>query len=151
MKESAGAGGGLAGKTEARAEVPTLQGVDVSGAHGHMAMITRNENTLITIPIEVEADGRYALDWRYANGNGPINTDNKCATRLLGIDGATKGVSVFAHRGSDQWNNWGWSNVTIVDLKAGRHIVTLEFADTVENMNIHVNQALLDELRVTRL
>ncbi len=151
VKESAGAGGGLAGKTEARAEVPTLQGVDVSGAHGHMAMITRNENTLITIPIEVEADGRYALDWRYANGNGPINTDNKCATRLLGIDGATKGVSVFAHRGSDQWNNWGWSNVTVVDLKAGRHIVTLEFADTVENMNIHVNQALLDELRVTRL
>lgn len=151
VKESAGAGGGLAGKTEARAEVPTLQGVDVSGAHGHMVMITRNENTLISIPVEVETDGRYALDWRYANGNGPINTDNKCATRLLGIDGATMGVSVFAHRGSDQWNDWGWSNVTVVDLKAGRHMVTLEFADTVENMNIHVNQALIDELRITRL
>lgn len=151
VKESAGAGGGLAGKTEARAEVPTLQGVDVSGAHGHMVMITRNENTLISIPVEVETDGRYALDWRYANGNGPINTDNKCATRLLGIDGATVGVSVFAHRGSDQWNDWGWSNVTVVDLKAGRHMVTLEFADTVENMNIHVNQALIDELRITRL
>ena len=151
VKESAGAGGGLAGKTEARVEVPTLEGVDVSGAQGGMVMITRNENPLISIPVEITEDGRYAIDWRYANGNGPINTDNKCATRLLSIDGKYAGASVFAHRGSDEWNNWGWSNVIVVSLTKGRHIVTLEFTDTVENMNIHVNQALLDCMRITRL
>ena len=151
VKESAGAGGGKAGKTEARAEVPTLQGVDISGCHGNVAMITRNENILITIPIEVDEKGEYAVDWRYANGNGPINTDNKCATRVLSVDGKTAGVSVFPHRGTDQWNNWGWSNACIVSLTKGRHTVTLEFCDTVENMNIHVNQALLDQMRVTKL
>lgn len=149
VKESVGAGGGVAGKAEARAEVPTLEGVDVSGAHGRIAMITRNENPLITIRVRVPAAGRYAFDWRYANGNGPINTDNKCATRLLTVDGRRVGVSVFPHR--NVWNDWGWSNATVVDLTAGYHIVTLEFSETVENMNIHVNQALLDQLRITRL
>ncbi len=151
VKESVGAGGGVAGKAEARAEVPTLKGVDISGAQGHVAMITRNENILITIPIEVADDGLYALDWRYANGNGPINTDNKCATRLLEVDGTDVGASVFPHRGEGQWNNWGWSNACTVRLTRGRHVVTLRFCDAVENMNIHVNQALLDQLRVTRL
>lgn len=159
VKESAGAGGGLAGKTEARVEVPTLEGVDVSGAHKAagdaattgIAMITRNENPLIVIAIEVPETGRYAIDWRYANGNGPINTDNKCATRLLSIDGTQVGVSVFPHRGTGEWNNWGWSNASVVRMEKGNHILTLEFADTVENMNIHVNQALLDQLRVTKL
>lgn len=151
VQESVGAGGGMAGVAEARAKVPTLEGEDVSGAKGRIAMITRNENPLITIPVSVASAGTYAIDWRYANGNGPINTENKCATRLLSIDGAIVGVSVFPHRGSGEWNNWGWSNATVVNLSAGDHIITLEFSDTVENMNIHVNQALLDQLRVTKL
>ena len=151
VQESVGAGGGLAGVAEARAKVPTLEGVDVSGAQGRIAMITRNENPLITIPVTIAADGQYAIDWRYANGNGPINTDNKCATRILSIDGNSVGVNVFPHRGTDEWNNWGWSNAIVLNMKAGNHIITLEFSDTVENMNIHVNQALLDQLRITKL
>lgn len=151
VKESAGGGGAEAGKTEVRAKVPTLEGVDVSGSHGWMVMITRNENPLITIPIEIAEAGRYAIDWRYANGNGPINTENKCATRLLTVDGEVVGASVFPHRGTDEWNNWGWSNACLVNLTPGQHIITLEFCDTVENMNVSVNQALIDEMRVTRV
>ena len=113
--------------------------------------ISRRENIIITIPIEVVTSGLHAIDWRYANGNGPINTENKCATRVLTVDGLVAGVSVFPHRGTDEWNNWGWSNATIINLNKGKHIVTLEFCDTVENMNIHVNEALLDQMRVTKL
>ena len=36
--------------------------------------ISRRENIIITIPIEVTTPGLHAIDWRYANGNGPINT-----------------------------------------------------------------------------
>jgi len=151
VMESAGGGGGVSGKVESRSKIPTLEGVDISNASGRVAMITRNENILITIPVEVKREGNYAIDWRYANGNGPINTDNKCATRLLYIDGALAGASVFPHRGEGQWNDWGWSNATIINLTPGRHIITLEFSDSVENMNIHVNQALLDQMRVTKL
>lgn len=110
-----------------------------------------------TLTHHLDSDGEYAVvakgtnDWRYANGNGPINTENKCATRVLTVDGQVAGVSVFPHRGTDEWNNWGWSNATIINLNKGKHIVTLEFCDTVENMNIHVNEALLDQMRVTKL
>jgi len=115
------------------------------------ARITRRDNILILIPIEVPADGRYALDWHYANGNGPVNTENKCATRLLAVDGRPAGASVFPQRGAGEWDSWGWSNAVTTTLRQGRHIVTLEFTPTVENMNLRVNEALLDQLRVTRL
>jgi hypothetical protein len=151
VKESVGAGSGAAGKADQRPEVPTLKGVDISGAHGNVAMITRNENIFITIPIDVAQDGTYAIDWRYANGNGPISTENKCATRVLKVDGRAAGVSVFPHRGTNEWNNWGWSNACTMNLKKGQHVVTLQFCDEVENMNIYVNQALLDQMRVTKL
>lgn len=113
--------------------------------------ITRNENILITIPVEVKADGSYAIDWQYANGNGPINTENKCATRLLAVDGQQVGASVFPHRGSGEWDNWGWSNAVVTPLKTGHHVVTLEFNHAVENMNIVTNEALLRQLRLTRV
>ena len=122
-----------------------------SSINKNAAMITRNDNILITIPIEVEADGRYAIDWRYANGNGPINTENKCATRLLTIDGNAVGVSVFPQRGTNEWDNWGWSNATTISLTKGKHIVTLEFTDCVENMNLQINQALLDQMRIIKI
>lgn len=162
IKESMGTGGGLPSEAHDRASVPTLEGVNISGASKNVAMITRNENILITIPVEVPADGMYAIDWRYANGNGPLNTDNKCATRVLTVDGKAAGVSVFPQRVADNnargekkleepWNLWGYSNAQVVQLNKGQHVITLEFADCVENMNITVNQALLDQLRITKL
>lgn len=151
IKESEGVGGDSNSHVQERATVPTLKDVDISGVHGNAAMITRNENIFITIPVEVPADGVYAIDWRYANGNGPINTENKCATRVLKVNGEHVGVSVFPHRGTDAWNNWGWSNAVITSLKKGKQIITLEFCDAVENMNITVNQALLDQLRITKI
>lgn len=149
VKESEGVGGDLNSNVQERAVIPTLKDVDLSGAHGKVAMITRNENILITIPVEVPADGTYAIDWRYANGNGPINTENKCATRILKINGEHVGVCVFAQR--EKWTNWGWTNAVTTNLKKGVHILTLEFSDTVENMNITINQALIDELRITKI
>ena len=151
VKESEGTGSGVVNSPkDNEGRVPTLEGVDISGATGKVSMITRNENILITIPIEVQEEGNYAIDWRYANGSGPINTENKCATRLLKVNGETIGVSVFPHRGTDEWNNWGWSNPVVTNLKKGKQVITLEFDDHVENMNITVNQALLDQIRLTK-
>ncbi|MBR6251128.1 MAG: carbohydrate-binding protein [Bacteroidales bacterium] len=122
-----------------------------SATSNQASMITRNENILITIPIDIEADGKYAIDWRYANGNGPVNTENKCATRLLSVDGSAVGVSVFPQRGTNEWNNWGWSNATTISLTKGKHIVTLEFTENVENMNLLINEALIDYMRIVKI
>lgn len=113
--------------------------------------ITRHDNLLVSVSIDVPADGTYSIDWQYANGNGPINTENKCATRILGVDGETLGASVFPQRGSDEWRSTGWSNAVPVNLKQGRHTVTLEMNDHTENMNHSVNEAVLHTLRVTKI
>ena len=151
VEQSEGTGGDVKASHQERTVGSDLRNVSLGETHGEVVQITRNENILITIPLSVSEDGNYALDWRYANGNGPINTDNKCATRKLCIDGELHGVSVFPHRGTGEWSNWGWSNPVVVSLSKGQHVVTLEFGSEVENMNIHVNQALIDQLRITKL
>lgn len=45
--------------------------------------ISKQKNTNLLIPITIKEDGLYAIDFKYANGNGPTNTENKCALRTL--------------------------------------------------------------------
>lgn len=111
---------------------------------------TRNSNIIITVPVEIARDGAYILDWCYANGNGPINTENKCCIRTLCIDGEPCGACVFPQRGENEWDNLGWSNQTEVSLSAGHHTITLEFHEPVENMNLERNEAVIEALRLTR-
>lgn len=96
-------------------------------------------------------DGLYAVDVRYANGNGPVNTEDKVAVRTLIIDGDTAGVLVMPQRGTQSWFNWGWSNALRVELRAGAHTFTIAYTTLDENMNRRENTALLDVIRVTRL
>lgn len=113
--------------------------------------ISRNTNRAVSLNIEVPADGLYAIDWRYANGNGPINTENKCAIRTLFVDDVRSGAQVFPHRGTNEWSNWGFSNAVQVHLKAGKHSLRLEFMPENENMNIEINQAMLDYIRLVKI
>jgi hypothetical protein len=102
--------------------------------------------------VQAPATGRYALDFRYANGNGPINTSNKCAFRTLrDAAGRQLGTAVFPQRGVDEWSDWGFSNPIIVELPKGTHTLTLVYEPANENMNGEVNQAMLDYVRLTRV
>lgn len=40
-------------------------------------------NRKLSFTINIETAGLYSIDFRYANGNGPINTENKCAIRIV--------------------------------------------------------------------
>lgn len=113
--------------------------------------ISKSENTSISIPVEIKEDGLYSLDFRYANGNGPTNTENKCAIRSLKENNKQIGTVVFPQRGSGEWSNWGWSNAVKVYLKKGKHNITLTFEPANENMNGEINQAMLDYLRVIKI
>lgn len=115
------------------------------------AVLTRTENRALTLKFKVPKAGRYALDFRYANGSGPVNTDNKCALRTLKLDGKEVGPVVMPQRGAGDWSDWGWSNTHLVELKAGAHSATLSFEPGDENMNVEgINTALIDYLRVWR-
>ena len=112
--------------------------------------LTRNKK--LTLQLQVPAAGRYALDFRYANGNGPINTSNKCAFRTLrDAAGRQLGTAVFPQRGVEEWSDWGFSNPITVELKKGPQTLTLAYEPANENMNGEVNQAMLNYARLTRV
>ncbi len=113
--------------------------------------ISKTENTTLNIPLYIDQEGHYLIDFRYANGNGPINTENKCAIRTLDADGKFAGTLVFPQRGKGEWSNWGYSNMVKVYFSAGKHTMVLQFKDANENMNGDINQAALDRVRVIKV
>jgi hypothetical protein len=108
--------------------------------------ISKTIHTSIHIPVEIKKEGIYIIYFRYANGNGPIKTENKCAIRTLKENNSILGTIVFPQRGKDEWSNWGNSNSLQVNLSKGKHILTLSFEPSNENMNGDINQAMIDNM-----
>ena len=113
--------------------------------------ISKEKNMALSMKVTVPETGVYAIDFRYANGAGPINTSNKCAIRTLKSDNAFAGTIVLPQRGTDEWSDWGFTNSVHVKLDKGTHTISLSFEPANENMNGEVNQAMLDYMRVTKL
>ncbi len=110
--------------------------------------ISKTVNNIVSFKIKIVADGLYTIDYRYANGNGPVNTENKCAVRSLSVDKKPVSVIVFPQRGKDEWSNWGFTNALKVPLTKGEHIISLSLEGANENMNGGINQAMIDFLRI---
>jgi len=110
--------------------------------------ISKTINKSVVFKTEVDNDGLYAVDFRYANGNGPTNTENKCAIRTLFVDDVPINAVVFPQRGKEEWSNWGFSNSLKVSLSKGEHVISISLEDANENMNGEINQAMIDFVRV---
>ncbi len=95
--------------------------------------------------------GLYALDFWYANGEGPISTNNKCAMRTLKKEDVFLGTIVFPQRGFNEWNNWGFTNAVRVKLEKGRHNFALTYEPVNANMHGTINRALIDYLRIIKI
>lgn len=104
----------------------------------------------VYVEVDIPEDGKYALCYRYANGNGPVNTENKAAVRTLTVDGIKSGTVVMPTRGVGNWNDWGMTNHVVLALPKGKHIVGLAYTADDENMNMRTNHALVDVLRVEK-
>ena len=133
---------------------------DVAGKANHpykgfmgngFAEISTTVNKVISIPVTVKKPGNYMIFFRYSNGNGPVNTENKCAMRTLKINGIEQGTIVFPQRGKEEWSNWGYSNSIKVTLKEGFNKLILSYEPFNENMNGEINQAMLDQVFVSGL
>ena len=99
----------------------------------------------------VPADGVYSVSFIYANGNGPISTENKCAVRTLTVDGSPVGAIVMPQRGEGKWSDWGRSSILRVPLKAGSHRLGIAFRESNENMNLKTNHALVDRMELVKI
>ena len=113
--------------------------------------ISTSVNKNLHLKAVTDTDGKYLFRLRYANGNGPWNTDNKCAIRTLLFNGAVTGTLVFPQRGVDLWNDWGWSNSYTLDLRKGINTIDIVFEEWNNNMNLIENKALLDYAELVRL
>lgn len=105
----------------------------------------------VTFEVNVPHGGEYALTFRYANGNGPVNTENRCAIRTVTVDGQVAGVAVMPQRGRANWDDWGTTNSIRLSLSAGSHAIAVEYRPVNANMNGATNHALIDRATLTRL
>ncbi|MCP2044864.1 trehalase family glycosidase [Pontibacter sp. HSC-36F09] len=113
--------------------------------------VSKKTNTTINFKVNTPQAGLYAIDFRYANGNGPINTDNKSAMRTLRKGKEMAGTIVLPQRGIGEWSDWGYTNKVWVQLEKGTNQLSLTFEPQNENMNGEINQAMIDHLRLIRI
>ncbi|MDE5652922.1 MAG: hypothetical protein K2I48_05565 [Muribaculaceae bacterium] len=136
----------------------TLQSAEVSypsrgpitGYTGEGFVETDKTGAPVEISIEAPEAGEYALYAIYANGNGPVNTENKCAIRSVEIDGQDVGTMVLPTRGVGNWSDWGRTNALVVTLPAGSHTLTLRYNPEDSNMNLSTNHAIVDRVVVEK-
>ncbi|MFD2999385.1 glycogen debranching protein [Pontibacter toksunensis] len=113
--------------------------------------LNKQQNRQVQVNVTVPEDGVYAIDFRFANGNGPINTENKAAIRTLKKGSEYVGTIVMPQRGAGEWSNWGFTNAVEVPLQKGSHKISLTFEPANENMHGEINQAMVDYMRVIKV
>ncbi len=112
--------------------------------------VSNDKTSDVSLPVDITEEGDYFITVNYANGNGPVNTENKCAIRTLTIDGEKEGLIVLPQRGRDNWDEYGWSNSIKTHLKPGKHTIGLTFRPENENMNIQTNHAVISGIKLAK-
>lgn len=123
----------------------------IAGYHGVGFVEIDHNSGAIVLDVNVPDEGVYAVSLIYANGNGPVNTENKCAVRTLVVDGKNVGAVVMPQRGEGKWSDWGRSSIVRVPMTAGDHKLSIEMRPANENMNLKTNHALIDRVEVSRI
>lgn len=113
--------------------------------------LSKKKNREFYFNIRIPNEGRYYIDFLYANGNGPINTENKCAIRSFWVNNSYSGSIVFPQRGQDKWDDYGYSNSILIDLKNRNNFFKISLENFNKNMNEKINSVRIDKIRVIRI
>lgn len=109
-----------------------------------------HKNNRLPFTVTIPEPGTYVIDFRYSNGQGPVNTENKCGIRTLLLNNNQIDVVVFPQRGNEEWSNWGFSNPVMIDLQKGKHSFLLSYETHNENMHGEINAAMIDFVRIRK-
>ena len=112
-------------------------------------MFSLDTNKELTVRVKADA-GKYLFRARYANGTGPVNTDNNCGIRSLYVNGTFACSLVFPQRGKDEWSDWGYTYPEPVELSDGENILVIRYEEFNRNMDGQVNEFLLDHVLLER-
>lgn len=116
---------------------------------GKFVETTTRYNTALHFNVKVDEGGDYLFDVSYCNGSGAADQGDKCALRLLYIDGAEAGAVVMPQQGDSTWDSPAFSNMVHVKLKKGVNHLSLRYS--IDNMNREVNTALIQYARIIKL
>ena len=116
-----------------------------------MIELSKRKNREIEWSVNIPENGKYNLYFEYTNGNGPWNTDNKCAIRTLWVNNVKTNAVVMPQRGVNEWANIGHTNIINCELTKGTNHFKLSFEPENENMNIENNKALLGKLFLMKI
>ncbi|NDP28683.1 MAG: glycogen debranching protein [Flavobacterium sp.] len=113
--------------------------------------VSKSQNKELLLKVMVSESGIYQVDFRYSNGSGAWNTDNKCAIRSMYVNDHYSGVIVMPQRGINEWSDWGYSNSHQMQLNKGINFIKVVFEEWNNNMNVDENTAMLDFCRVIKM
>lgn len=122
---------------------------DTCSGRGFTGMWGTTPGSLMTFTVRAPGTGTYAVDFRYRNDNGPVNTGDKCALRTLTVDGRRIKVILFPQRGSK--TEWGFTAPVRLELTRGKHTLTLTCDGDSFSQHHRLNPVSLDLMRVSRL
>ncbi len=122
-----------------------------AGFSGKGYVLTTPSGPALRFEVDIPDDGVYALDFRYANGNGPVNTDNKCAIRRVAVDAKIVGTIVLPQRGKGEWSDWGYTNPVTVAFKKGKVGLEMIYDPANRNMSGETNDAVVDLVRLVKI
>ncbi len=112
--------------------------------------VNLSNNAPLQMSVTAPQAGEYNIQFRYSNGSGPINTDNKCGIRSLYVNNKYTHSVVFPQRGKDEWSNWGETSHATINLKKGKNRIELRYNNHNANMNREVNRCLIDEITISK-
>ncbi|MCR5401042.1 MAG: hypothetical protein K6E78_05535 [Treponema sp.] len=109
----------------------------------------KNEGEYIEFTVNVKKEGDYAIDFRFKNGHGPINTGEKCAVLAVAKDGELLRRLAFPQQGS--WASWNFTAPTVIHLEKGAHKIKLYTDDWCRTQHGSLNPVHIDLMRIARL
>lgn len=130
---------------------PFLRGPSVyvkltDGKNGSVAMGQKNQR--YTLNFNMINGGDYAIRFRYANGEGPVETDNKCGVALMSVN-ADEPQYLWSFPQLGSWESWGLTEWQPVSLKTGVNDLTFDLKKwPIKNMNGEVNHFRLSGIEI---
>lgn len=101
-----------------------------------------------TVTFSMTDGGQYAIRFLYANGEGPVETENKCGVALMSVN-ATEPQYLWSFPQMGSWDNWSFTEWQPVDLHTGRNELKFDLKQwPIKNMNGQINHFRLAGLEI---
>lgn len=109
-----------------------------------------DESDFIEFKVKVPVTGKYAVDIRYQNGNGPVNTGDKCALAFMNVNNEENNFPfIMAQTGS--WSAWKFTASKVIKLNKGMNVIKLFKGEHSKTSKNRLNSVNVDLIRVSKI